>query len=268
MAKMNIIWLIAIIGIGLLLFNGEKDAKKTASAIVSNPNEDGTYLQIYDTRWVGQTFTPTTSFTLTGIVLMLEPSYDLSNVYLEIHDSTGNLMTGQLTWQDALPQQKLAHEVPMNATQLNAGTEYTIYMTSWADNSQGQHINVYKSDSNPYANGVAHDDSWGTRQTLTSSDLYFVIMGDTIPTGDSCSDTDGGVVYGTQGTVSGTLSDTPYSYTDYCTGDVLTEYACVGDVSQTNTYTCPDGCLNGVCQAACSTTWQDFINTANQWISC
>ena len=66
---------------------------------------------------------------------------------------------------------------------------------------------------------------------------------------DSCSDTDGGVKYDVQGTVSGYHLGKPYSHTDFCTSDVLTEYYCLiyyGDKIYNCVYASKK-CINGAC---------------------
>jgi len=63
----------------------------------------------------------------------------------------------------------------------------------------------------------------------------------------SCSDPDG-LDYYTQGTTSGYDSQgNQFSVQDSCSGDILTEYKCVGTSLNFNSYTCEDGCSNGAC---------------------
>ena len=91
-------------------------------------------------------------------------------------------------------------------------------------------------------------------QTKTCTDINY--CGTTInkpPTTQSCivpcSDTDNGLVYTTKGTATGknNWDGQTSSYSDYCTGDLLTEYQCsAGLVAKTN-YTCQYGCDNGAC---------------------
>src|SRR3989344_1097059 len=73
---------------------------------------------------------------------------------------------------------------------------------------------------------------------------------------DSCSDTDGGQISGTQGTVSGDDESVPYSLTDFCVDAVtLTEYYCgivIQDYAPLNTnINCVANvttqCVNGAC---------------------
>jgi hypothetical protein len=69
---------------------------------------------------------------------------------------------------------------------------------------------------------------------------------------DSCSDTDGGLVYTIQGTVSGYSGGSPYNNTDYCiSSSLLREYYCSGDSPYSYDYTCPvnmsQTCINGAC---------------------
>ena len=70
---------------------------------------------------------------------------------------------------------------------------------------------------------------------------------------DSCADTDGGNVIGTQGTTSGYLSDDAYSHDDYCvSAGTVNEYYCSGNYEQSTQTSCgTDGyagsnyCLSG-----------------------
>lgn len=76
---------------------------------------------------------------------------------------------------------------------------------------------------------------------------------------DTCSDTDGGFVTGTQGTVSGSYQGNSYSNTDSCSGTVLTEYYCSGGKKYSSTHECNKAtnqsnnsgtttCSSGACQ--------------------
>lgn len=72
------------------------------------------------------------------------------------------------------------------------------------------------------------------------------------PNDDYCTDSDNGVNYNVQGTVNNKISGVTASNSDSCNGDVLTEYSCNTDKTiKSQTYTCPNGCLNGKC-VACS----------------
>jgi hypothetical protein len=68
---------------------------------------------------------------------------------------------------------------------------------------------------------------------------------------NSCSDTDGGMVYTIKGTVSGYYNSKQYSYTDYCTSNtVLKEYYCSSKLQYSTSYTCSgttNACVNGAC---------------------
>jgi hypothetical protein len=66
---------------------------------------------------------------------------------------------------------------------------------------------------------------------------------------DSCTDTDGGVKYDVQGTVSGYHLGQPFSKTDFCTGDLLTEYYCLTYYGHKD-YNCAYAgkkCIDGAC---------------------
>jgi hypothetical protein len=67
---------------------------------------------------------------------------------------------------------------------------------------------------------------------------------------NSCTDTDGGFKYNVKGTISGYYSDQPYTYTDSCTGDMLTEYYCYTTEYGYNYYNCVyqgKKCIDGAC---------------------
>lgn len=67
---------------------------------------------------------------------------------------------------------------------------------------------------------------------------------------DSCTDTDGGLKYNVKGTISGYYSNQAYTYTDSCTGDLLTEYYCLGTNYGYKFYNCvyvSKKCIDGAC---------------------
>ncbi len=64
----------------------------------------------------------------------------------------------------------------------------------------------------------------------------------------ACTDSDGGANYGVQGTAQNALGSRGM---DFCTGRVLTEWACSSNGNVlSSTYTCPYGCNNGACLSA------------------
>jgi len=81
-----------------------------------------------------------------------------------------------------------------------------------------------------------------------------------------CTDSDGGLTYGTKGTVTGNGSGcgtTPS--TDLCANSsVINEMHC-GPLKQcfTSAYTCPGGCTNGVCNPVCVPTISAPANNSN-----
>lgn len=72
---------------------------------------------------------------------------------------------------------------------------------------------------------------------------------------NTCGDTDGGIVAGTRGTISGTFNGQPYSATDFClSATSLNEYYCNGANRAQTPLTCGGGsngsnssCVNGAC---------------------
>ncbi len=65
---------------------------------------------------------------------------------------------------------------------------------------------------------------------------------------NSCSDTDGGLNFGVQGTVSGYLNGNSYSYTDFCADPgAVYEYYCSGTKSLSVIGNCTANCTNGAC---------------------
>ncbi len=79
---------------------------------------------------------------------------------------------------------------------------------------------------------------------------------------DTCSDTDSGITYPTQGTITGNYNSIGYSYTDFCVGnsDTLREYYCNGNINASQTHNCvSDGlvCQNGACVSSSQTCTPD-----------
>jgi hypothetical protein len=71
----------------------------------------------------------------------------------------------------------------------------------------------------------------------------------TIKMSDSCNDTDDGLKYDIKGTVLGYHLGNFYNYTDFCTGDLLTEYYCLtyyGDRDYNCAYA-GKKCVDGAC---------------------
>jgi len=71
----------------------------------------------------------------------------------------------------------------------------------------------------------------------------------TLKISDGCNDTDGGLNYYVQGTVSGYYLGKPFSHTDLCTNDVLTEYYCLTYYGKRQ-YNCAYAgkkCVDGAC---------------------
>lgn len=67
---------------------------------------------------------------------------------------------------------------------------------------------------------------------------------------DSCTDTDGGLKYNVKGTISGYYRNQAYTYTDSCTGDLLTEYYCLTTNYGYQYYNClyaGKKCIDGAC---------------------
>ncbi|MBI2971939.1 MAG: hypothetical protein HYY37_05965 [Candidatus Aenigmarchaeota archaeon] len=67
----------------------------------------------------------------------------------------------------------------------------------------------------------------------------------------TCTDSDGGKVYGTKGSVF----DGNLNATDFCSGGLLYEYYCRADNTATaETYPCANGCVDGACVSTGTTT--------------
>jgi hypothetical protein len=87
------------------------------------------------------------------------------------------------------------------------------------------------------------------------------------PTGthaDSCLDSDLGLVYYTEGTVSGWYNNEYYSIIDTCNldGIHLNEYTCTGNYQESTSYECPNDCYfgHGVCKELDSCSDPDGSN--------
>jgi hypothetical protein len=88
-----------------------------------------------------------------------------------------------------------------------------------------------------------------TTTTLLPTTTTFLPNITTTKITDSCTDTDGGVKYDVQGTVSGYHLGNPFSYTDYCINDLLKEYYCLTYYG-TKEYNCAYAgkkCVDGAC---------------------
>lgn len=74
---------------------------------------------------------------------------------------------------------------------------------------------------------------------------------------DSCSDTDGGFIPKTKGSVTGYSKGSLYSYTDECSGSILLEWYCSGTNPVSYPWSCASNstmndtlfvlCINGAC---------------------
>lgn len=72
---------------------------------------------------------------------------------------------------------------------------------------------------------------------------------------NTCTDSDGGLVYTTMGTVSGLLNGTAYSNTDSCMNTTtLKEYYCSGTRAYNTLFNCSAGCSSGKCNAVINQT--------------
>ncbi len=72
---------------------------------------------------------------------------------------------------------------------------------------------------------------------------------------NTCTENDGGYKIYVQGTATGTDSlNNPFSLSDVCNGNVLTEYVCNlnGNLNPPSSVTCTSGCNNGACILPCS----------------
>ncbi len=90
--------------------------------------------------------------------------------------------------------------------------------------------------------------------TPSGCDITFQCIVDSscVTNPDSCTDSDGGIIFTTRGAVSGYKSNYPYNYTDYCVGNsTLIEYWCYLATPLNYTYNCYTNmtsyCYNGVC---------------------
>src|SRR3989344_4800348 len=81
----------------------------------------------------------------------------------------------------------------------------------------------------------------------------------------TCVDSDGGKTYSTKGNVVASSPTSSIDVTDLCSDpNKLVEYFCTSDKQQSGeTYTCPNGCSNGACVTATTTTNQTNT-TVNQ----
>jgi len=94
-----------------------------------------------------------------------------------------------------------------------------------------------------------------TTSILTTNPTTSII---TTTISNSCSDTDGGMIYTVKGTISGYNYGLPYSSTDFCmssntTATWLNEYYCSGNNAKSISYNCLNAtygttqCVDGTC---------------------
>jgi hypothetical protein len=109
----------------------------------------------------------------------------------------------------------------------------------------GSEWNVNSVDSLE-AGMYALDPNGGGRVAQVYADIDYTL--------GSCTDTDGGIVPGTQGTVSGTNNNATFNYTDFCnipsgnsTNTTVTEYYCNSRLASATVVSCASGCTNGAC---------------------
>ncbi|MBN2101975.1 MAG: hypothetical protein JW716_03840 [Candidatus Aenigmarchaeota archaeon] len=112
---------------------------------------------------------------------------------------------------------------------------------------------VFRDYSNYYCSNGACDFTT-TPEFVEACEEPYVCMYGQCMMPNSCSDTDGGFVPPTTGTVSGYYMGSPYSNTDYCADSTtLVEYWCGGIYAGNSQVSCYDPgnsttmCLNGAC---------------------
>jgi len=68
--------------------------------------------------------------------------------------------------------------------------------------------------------------------------------------GNSCTDSDGGITKETAGKVTGNLDGEEYTIYDKCMAGLLIEYYCEGNSYQNQNLRCPEGtkCAGGACR--------------------
>lgn len=106
--------------------------------------------------------------------------------------------------------------------------------------------------------------------------LSIVVLFSSLAFADSCSDTDGGIVYTQKGIVEvkdtdGNVISTDTDQCEIFDVRLLAEYYCDSDVVKVKTYTCPTPCDNGKCDPApdtCSYYDYDFFPPAGPLDGC
>ncbi|MBU0756832.1 MAG: hypothetical protein KKF44_02095 [Nanoarchaeota archaeon] len=94
-------------------------------------------------------------------------------------------------------------------------------------------------------------DNTVTPELVENCESPFYCSGGQCVVDNSCSDTDGGIVYTTAGTASGYRWGDAYSFPDFCVGDYLVEFYCIGVFPLNQTVSCVANttttCTGGAC---------------------
>jgi hypothetical protein len=177
--KNKIIWVIIGLVLLLLYMNQpkEKGFKKQAGetfqeGFIGNTN---VVAYIYSPNIRGQTFTPTTNFTLSQIKLKLRKNNNpTGTLTIGIRDTSGGLPIGTDLASASLPVSDISTSVSiytfsMSPIQLTAGTRYAIVAYGVTGDSVNA-IAVHVNSSNQYPNG---DYLSSLTIALSAYDAYF-----------------------------------------------------------------------------------------------
>ncbi len=109
---------------------------------------------------------------------------------------------------------------------------------------------IYRDLTDYYCSGGECDSS--VTPEFVQSCTYGCTNGTCNPIPNSCSDSDGGIVFTVNGTVSGYKSEQWYNYADYCTNsETVMEYYCVSNLAYNFTSSCvgntTSSCVGGKC---------------------
>jgi len=140
---------------------------------------------MYGSNYAGQTFTPTTSFSLTKVVLMLvKNGAPTGTLTVGIKATSGGLPTGSYLTSATINENLFTeqtgyyftYEIPLTAYSVNAGTKYAIQLQS-TDSAFANSVGVGFTTSGTYGSGNRIYYTGGSWYNAASDDIHFEVWG-------------------------------------------------------------------------------------------